>query len=96
MILQGQIFLATIFNDEQRCFSVSHVAYLHMLSSGPPVPLRHVVDARLGKHPGLETDLGGKRRRFVEPLHRGQQDWPLIGGWQQLQLERKLHAPIVG
>jgi len=55
-----------------------------------------VVDARLGKHPGLETDLGGKRRRFVEPLHRGQQDWPLIGGWQQLQLERKLHAPIVG
>ena len=55
-----------------------------------------LVDARLGKHPGLETNLGGKRRRFVEPLHRGQQDWPLIGGWQQLQLERKLHAPIVG
>jgi hypothetical protein len=51
-----------IFNDEQRRFSVTHVAYLHELSSGPPVPLRHV-----SGFPGLGLLWGLRRPRARAP-----------------------------
>jgi hypothetical protein len=49
-------------NDEQRRFSVTHVAYLHELSSGPPVPLRHV-----SGFPGLGLLWGLRRPRARAP-----------------------------
>ena len=54
------------------------------------------MDAGLGEDAVLETELRGERRGLVEPLHRGQEDRPLIGVGQQLHLERELHARIVG
>jgi len=50
------------FNDEQRRFSVPHVAYLHKLLSGPPVPLRHVTG-----FPGRGLLRGLRRHRARAP-----------------------------
>jgi hypothetical protein len=54
--------LTVAVNDEQRRFSVSHVAYLHELSSGPPVPLRHV-----SGFPGRGLLRGLRRHRARAP-----------------------------
>ncbi len=55
-----------------------------------------LVDTGLREYAMLETKFRGERRGLVEPLHRGQQGWLLIESGQQLQLERKLHAGILG
>ena len=57
-----QGFLAAIFDDEQRRFSVSHVAYLHVLPSGSPAPLRHV-----SGFPGFGLLWGLRRHRARAP-----------------------------
>jgi len=69
----------------------------HRELSRNPEPLADLVigplvDHHLAEDSGLETDLGGKRRSFVEPLYRGQEVRLLMWCGQQLQLERELHA----
>jgi hypothetical protein len=62
-----------ILNDEQRRLGVPHVAYLHELPSGPPVPLRRVCPAFPdADYDGDSVAVGlapGRRSRVFRPSY---------------------------
>ena len=53
------------------------------------------VQRHLAEDLGREADPGGIGCSGVEPFHRGQEIGLLLGGREQLELERQLHACVV-
>jgi len=85
--------------DLKACDGLSDGAHGHLARQSElfaKLSVAQSVDAGLAEPLGFKTDAGSVAGSRIELAHSVEQELPLLGIWQQLQLQGELHGGIVG